>query len=343
MASNSQLEEKRNLADLTETIRSKYQALKSNEAKYQASQERFFKPVINRDAKNKKDEKNESTSNPETLSQSELNLLLGLIDDKLFGIEKRKDGWYMRAHQVIITPSTIKVDDQIHPTTRGLISLLTRKEPRNYTDRDLAAYASMLELTKRHLLTNSDEIKHQNTLKYKNILAKLFAPKEQFFGLNASNTLPQKHQSKNYEVDIDSLNWGPTKDDLYDLNQPSTSSRNDTSFLSAPNAHSTILEDDTTIDEETDDKKEKPSPSKLGSLFHWTFGGDRSGGGLGRKKKIIKPLTKTISSQYVYWNDLNELVERLYLLHMSKQAGNTSVVNEIASIESELREAKVIV
>lgn len=47
--------------------------------------------------------------------------------------------------------------------------------------------------------------------------------------------------------------------------------------------------------------------------------------------------------EYVYWDDINELVDRLYLLHASQHAGNTSVNNEIISIEEELREAGVIV
>lgn len=47
--------------------------------------------------------------------------------------------------------------------------------------------------------------------------------------------------------------------------------------------------------------------------------------------------------QYVYWDDINELVDRLRLLTASKQAGNTSHNNEIVSILEELREAGVII
>lgn len=46
--------------------------------------------------------------------------------------------------------------------------------------------------------------------------------------------------------------------------------------------------------------------------------------------------------RYVYWDNIEELVDRLVLLHASKQAGNTSHNNEIISIEEELREAGVI-
>jgi hypothetical protein len=44
----------------------------------------------------------------------------------------------------------------------------------------------------------------------------------------------------------------------------------------------------------------------------------------------------------VYWNDPNELVDRLRLLLASQAAGNTSVSNEILSIFEELYEAGII-
>jgi len=43
----------------------------------------------------------------------------------------------------------------------------------------------------------------------------------------------------------------------------------------------------------------------------------------------------------VYWNDPNELVDRLRLLLASQSAGNTGVSNEILSIFEELREAGI--
>ena len=43
-----------------------------------------------------------------------------------------------------------------------------------------------------------------------------------------------------------------------------------------------------------------------------------------------------------YWNDPNELVERLSLLLSSQAAGNTGVSNEILSIFEELYEAGII-
>ena len=67
---------------------------------------------------------------------------------------------------------------------------------------------------------------------------------------------------------------------------------------------------------------------------------------------IIKPLFKTVGSglrqvtgnkiDYVYWDDPNELVDRLRLLWLSRLAGNSGVDNEIDSIIEELRESGII-
>lgn len=83
----------------------------------------------------------------------------------------------------------------------------------------------------------------------------------------------------------------------------------------------------------------------------------RLNGNGGRKyKEIIKPaFSKTgggllmsltannKKSEYVYWNDPNELVDRYRLLTKSKEAGHTNHDNEIISIIEELREAGIIV
>lgn len=56
------------------------------------------------------------------------------------------------------------------------------------------------------------------------------------------------------------------------------------------------------------------------------------------------PLLKKIKENvdYVYWDDPNELVERLKLLLASRDAGNTGLENEIISIIEELRENSII-
>ncbi|XP_046750595.1 uncharacterized protein LOC124413852 [Diprion similis] len=49
-----------------------------------------------------------------------------------------------------------------------------------------------------------------------------------------------------------------------------------------------------------------------------------------------------VKTDYIFWDDANELVERLRLLTASQAAGNTSHNNEIMSILEELREAGII-
>ena len=76
----------------------------------------------------------------------------------------------------------------------------------------------------------------------------------------------------------------------------------------------------------------------------------------GKFNALIKPIIptrvggalpeyKVVKSQVdlVYYDDLNELVERLKLLIAERDAGNDSHTNEILSILEELREAKCIV
>jgi hypothetical protein len=65
--------------------------------------------------------------------------------------------------------------------------------------------------------------------------------------------------------------------------------------------------------------------------------------------RLITSLNPLETKQYypntdlIYWDDLNELVERLRLLIASQNAGNTNHVNEINSIIEELTEAGVII
>lgn len=61
------------------------------------------------------------------------------------------------------------------------------------------------------------------------------------------------------------------------------------------------------------------------------------GGKLGISLKRYKQNT-----DLVYWDDPNELIERLKLLIASRDAGNNNLDNEILSIIEELREAKII-
>lgn len=60
-------------------------------------------------------------------------------------------------------------------------------------------------------------------------------------------------------------------------------------------------------------------------------------------QRHYKTFNKSGTFNYTYWDDPNELVDRLRLLVSSQAAGHTGHNNEIISIIEELREAKLIV
>lgn len=68
----------------------------------------------------------------------------------------------------------------------------------------------------------------------------------------------------------------------------------------------------------------------------------RSKTGLGFSRIPSQKLYNSKGVDYVYWNKPKELVDRLRLLYSSKMAGNTGVNNEIISLVEEMREEGII-
>lgn len=66
--------------------------------------------------------------------------------------------------------------------------------------------------------------------------------------------------------------------------------------------------------------------------------------GLGLSKKVLlrKVVVPKSIVEYKYWDDVNELCDRLKLLVASKDAGHTGHDNEITAIIEELQESKII-
>src|SRR5436190_22153223 len=89
-----------------------------------------------------------------------------------------------------------------------------------------------------------------------------------------------------------------------------------------------------------------------GHLKSYIDGAQMSGNKHTKYLNIIKPLfqgtgeglllVNIIKFELRYWDDPNELVKRLRLLHLSKRAGNTGVHNEMESIIKELLEREII-
>lgn len=90
-------------------------------------------------------------------------------------------------------------------------------------------------------------------------------------------------------------------------------------------------------------------PKRRKSIHHKTVSKGTKGEGyidwwqqLKKPQTAYKTFDKSGAINYTYWDDPNELVDRLRLLVASKAAGHTGHNNEIISIIEELREAKYI-
>jgi len=64
--------------------------------------------------------------------------------------------------------------------------------------------------------------------------------------------------------------------------------------------------------------------------------------GTGINKSVDLPRTMTLNdNKTIHWDDPNEIVDRLWLLEASRQAGHNGHDNKILSIIEELRETRL--
>ena len=335
MAPHQEIADKRNLSDLADSIRSKFQALKQHEASYQVQQRRFFKPLL----ENSSSSKEQPT---ETLSQDSISLLLSQADDRMSGVTQRGDLSSLGSFPVTFTSSKIHVAGQMYPTTRGLISLMTRREPQGYSETDLSNYIQMLKATRLHLTGDGSRLKFTRGKKY-NLIIKPHFP--ELVNPTRGNSAPTPTPSP---ADIAHLS---DADETFDDDDYAIKSKvSSTPKLKKKiNRMKTTPEADTTSSVNSFDstfsipnpQESSSSWKKFTSIFSSPFKKEGRGASLG-KNKVIKAGNWKTKYQYAYWDDINELVERLYLLEMSKRAGNTTLENEILNIEAELREGGYI-
>ena len=288
---------KKRILDLSVSIRRKHESLKYGDAKFQLQQEKVFQPLLKNKEEKIKSALQQAAATPsadDQLANFIADSLLS-IDDKVYAIKKKQGQWYFGEYPIQITPTKVTLHEKGYTTTPGLISLLTKKKPENYSAIDLANYKEMLQDTGYHLTVAKDAIKFRSGGKYENVIRRCFP------SLVSAKKRPRISHSDSFD---DNNNNDATVDDveckLFD------------NSLCEP-------------DDEKDGK----------GLV------DVAAGPLGMKK-VIKDGARVARYQYVYWDDPNELVQRLQLLHMSRLAGNTSADNEISSIVEELRERQLI-
>ena len=296
---------KKRLLDLSISIRRKHESLKYGDAKFQLRQEKVFQPLLkNKEEKPKSAAQDLAAAATPTANDQLANFIsdsLLSIDDKMYAVKKNKQGqWYFGEHPIHITPTKVTLHGKEYITTPGLISLLTKKKPENYSSSDLANYKEMLQDTSYHLTVGRDAIKFRQGVKYENIIRRCFP----------SLASAKKRSRKSHSNSFDDNNNNGAADD---------------GGGGEWKANSSLFDDYSSLEpEEKDGKGFVDIAAPLGM------------------RKVIKDGARVARYQYIYWDDPNELVHRLQLLHMSRLAGNTSADNEISSIVEELRERQLI-
>jgi len=173
MASKEEIIAKQKLSDLTDSIKSKYQPLKLNEASFQSHQEKKFRPLLSLKKKIEDAVEVEVEKKPKIIGQDLITPILN-VDDRQYGLKKANGMWFLGSFPVRFTASNIFLDDKIYPYSSGLISLLTKNNPQNYSQSDLDNYRDMLATSKFHLTLSQDNIKFRRGLKYENIIREIF-------------------------------------------------------------------------------------------------------------------------------------------------------------------------
>lgn len=305
-----EIKEKLELIDVKNAIREKLRNLRRGDQNYQMAMEKKFKPLIQSSSTTppppqKPKEKKKETNDDNPLMELEDSEL----EDKRYGIRKLRgkgrSKYYLGRYPIRIGVKKIQLANNEFKTSPGLMDLLTRKEPQSYTDNDARDYKAMLELTAHHL-TRYGDMKDYGDYKSEFIVKPLFAKIK------------------------------PEEDVTMETDDGSSSSGDD---------------EENTIVEETDtpQRSNLPQSTPITERYpkrkrtlrkHYDA---HSGKGLrvGPFVQAHRP-SPTYRRNYVYWNDVNELVERLCLLHASVKAGNTGLLPEIYNIEEELREANII-
>lgn len=317
--SSNEINDKTRVVELANAIRQKFNKFRHGEADYKLQMERKYKPLI-------KLQKNEHLKQESGASSEKVGTITDLItcEDTIFGVKHNEDGSYsLGSHPVEFVDNKIKVLNVEYNATRGLISLLTRKNPQNYSTQDVQAYKQMLIATSAHLRKTDNKIKSCRGVKTK-FIRNLFQNddgRSNDKSPEATNDFVNTSQSQAYS-DISNANRNLVTRLL--TKRPQTN----LFATSSPTSTSTPQKPPSSIFSSNDEEAASSAPQNLET-------------GEGLQMKLIKA-DDHVKKLYTYWDDPNELVDRLCLLHASKEAGNNNVSNEIISIVSELRQAGYI-
>ena len=111
---------KQQLVALTDSIRSKYRAMKRNESNFQIYQQKKFKPLLNSVKNTSESSITHANAHEDFISPT------FKVDDRKYGLKKVNGQWYLGSFPLRFTSSNIFLGKKMYPHTDGLISLLTK-------------------------------------------------------------------------------------------------------------------------------------------------------------------------------------------------------------------------
>lgn len=374
--SSKEIDDKRRLDELANAVRQKYNSFRRGEEQYESLMARKFKPLIRlvKDEKRKKmfaGDNDAAHGNDRGMAPVEeataADKLRIVCEDQVYGLRCDKTGSLkLGDHAVAIANDIIRIGDNVaYEATDGLKSLLMHENPNNYTRDDMEKYKHLLTLTQAHTRKGKHGnriIKWSKSRKY-NLVRDLFKQPPQ-----QQQPQPRNIAHEGEDSDATITEFGTPLSSLSRATTPINFSERVAAAVSSQKkfkrpASLPIYPKSRKVAHSREGKfytKRKPSkstpycPSQKKRLARTikdisreteeddTEIGEGIGGNAQRRQiKLIKEGVK-IKNLYTYWDDPNELVDRLCLLHASQQAGNNNVNNEIISIETELREAGYI-
>jgi hypothetical protein len=276
-------------------------------------------------------------------------------EDHVYGISYKNHIPYMNGHQVVWKPNGIKIGSKDFPRTDGLTSLLTFNVPLDYDDADLRTYEDILVYTGTGF-NKYGKVKTSKSTKYLDVVRDMKKRLEARFKKEKGDTITFEIDDGDDDVDdVDADDEANSSDEGAEVRGTFRAAPHPKGFAGIASRFRSVLSKPFSTPSETtpsvslvEKDGDDPDISGIGPI---------RGEGVIRRRQKRRGKTSTVpnpkhrrkaqfmelarpprSEDYIYWNDPNELVERLQLLRASKRAGNTGLVNEIANIEEELRE-----
>lgn len=98
--------------------------------------------------------------------------------DHTYGFHCHGDEWKMGSHSLTFEDDDIYIDNVCYKGTPGLLELIFKKTPCDYTESDLESYKNMLVHTGVHKTLDGTRIKSNKGYKYTNLISVMFPSKK---------------------------------------------------------------------------------------------------------------------------------------------------------------------